>query len=332
MRQRVRRAVVARVVASTASSGRSRSGPGFACSCQTRIASAAARSRTSTACTGVAEELLDEQRRVLIRRDEVGDRAEHGTLAEALALLEQTRRGRREADAVALELLERVDATLQRGERFVGAEQLGARERLALAGLAIGRARGLHLARRGGGRRLRLVHLDLELVVLAPRRWRACPRAAPAPRASAVGALAHLIELAHGALALVLDASHAILQLAQLALGALHGVARFGDGATHLVLRLLMPRELRFRGRGAAPAPARALRAARARSSAICTPLCSPAVASASARWRRAVALRCRSSATAISPRMRCTCSRCALTRRESSFRCASAAARAPCA
>jgi hypothetical protein len=60
----------------------------------------------------VAEELLHEHRRPLVGADEVGERAEHGALAELLALLQQARGRRRQADAVALELLERVHLAL----------------------------------------------------------------------------------------------------------------------------------------------------------------------------------------------------------------------------
>ena len=172
---------------------------------------------------------------------------EHGALAETLALAQQPRRRRRETDAVALELLERVDAALQRGQRFVGAEQLCARDRLALARLAIGRARRLHLAGGGRGGALRGVHLHLQLVVL-PTRDRERVVELRLLLRERVGALAHLVELAHRALALVLHAPHAVLQLAQLALGVLHGVARFGDDSPRFVLRLLMPRELRLGG------------------------------------------------------------------------------------
>jgi hypothetical protein len=98
-----------------------------------------------------------------------------------------------------------------------------------------------------------------------------------------VGALAHLVELAHGPLALVLHASHAVLQLTQLALRMLHRIPRLGDDAPRFVFRFLMARQLRFGGRelGLLAGP---LLAARSRSAAIWTPVCSPADASASAR------------------------------------------------
>ena len=171
----------------------------------------------------VAEELLDEQRATPGRR---AMKSESGPSTapspNRSRSLQQPRRGRRESDAVALELLERVHASLQRRQRLVGAEQLGARERLALARLAIGRrvpppsrsprvGRGFLRAstsacssscsRCAGRERI------VELRLLLGERMRA---------------LAHLVELARGALAIVLHAPRAILQLAQLALGALH--------------------------------------------------------------------------------------------------------------
>jgi hypothetical protein len=56
-----------------------------------------------------AEEALDERRRVGVGGQEVGEWAQHRAVAEPVALFEQPRRRRRQADAVAFERLEPVD-------------------------------------------------------------------------------------------------------------------------------------------------------------------------------------------------------------------------------
>ena len=89
---------------------------------------------------GIAEILLHEQRGTLIGADEVRQRAQDGSVAELDALIEQAGRRRRQSNAIALELLERMHAALQRRQRLIGAEQVGARQRFTLTRLAISRA------------------------------------------------------------------------------------------------------------------------------------------------------------------------------------------------
>jgi hypothetical protein len=86
---------------------------------------------------GRAKKTLDEQRRRLIRADEITQWAEDCAVAELFSFAQQARGGRCETDTLSLERVERVDLSLQRRMHFVGAKQLGARRRLAIARLAI---------------------------------------------------------------------------------------------------------------------------------------------------------------------------------------------------
>src|SRR5258708_35525067 len=81
----------------------------------------------------VSEKLLHEQRGVLIRADEIGERSENRAVAERLALTKQARCGGRQPPAIPLELLERTHAPPERSPRLGPAEPGGARERFPLS-------------------------------------------------------------------------------------------------------------------------------------------------------------------------------------------------------
>ena len=194
----------------------------------------------------IAEEFLHEHGGALVGTDEVGKRSEHGPLAEPLPRT-QERRGRGgKPDAVALQLLERVDATLERRQRLVGAEQLRSRERIALSRRPVGQARRRQLFIRDCDRLVRGIHLTLRRLELAlDERERVVERCA-LERQRRI-ALLHLVELTHRALAVVLDASRALLQRAEFALGALDLLTRVDHAPADVILRLLVQRELGVR-------------------------------------------------------------------------------------
>ena len=61
-----------------------------------------------------AEVPLDDDGRVAVCRQEVGQRAEHRTAAKALALTKYRRCSRRQSDTIAIERLKSVNAALER--------------------------------------------------------------------------------------------------------------------------------------------------------------------------------------------------------------------------
>jgi hypothetical protein len=98
---------------------------------------------------------LHQPRRITVGREEVGERPQHGAVAERVAILEQTLRTGREAHALAFEPLERRDLPFERRMRFHAARQQGARFR-------IGGARGGRSHARALERLLRLLHFGAE--------------------------------------------------------------------------------------------------------------------------------------------------------------------------
>ena len=168
-------------------------------------------------------------------------------LAELLALLEQPRGGRREADAVALERLERVDLALERRARS------RRRERAPRARRPRRRARRARPARAASSSTAPARPARAPAPAPRPRRScsrrdglqcdrraRAAPRRAPSRRCVTSCSLAQ--RRARGRCS---SAARLLAQLARRALGLLHALPRGGDGAPRLLLR----------GRRAAPAP-----------------------------------------------------------------------------
>ena len=92
-----------------------------------------------------AEESLDEQRRRLIRAEEVGQWSEDRAVAELVLLAQESSGGGRKPDAFALERVEGVDLALKRRVGLVGAEELRARDAFLFSRLPIGRTHLLQL-------------------------------------------------------------------------------------------------------------------------------------------------------------------------------------------
>src|SRR5262245_5890038 len=185
-----------------------------------------------------AQEALDQQRRRLIRGDEVGERTDDGSRPELLALLEHTGSGRRESNALAFQCLERVHFALKCRVCFVHTEQLRARGRFLRTRFAILGARllkrllrrGEHLTRPfdGDGRRLELAPDECDGI--AEQR---------AFFLESGGPLRRLVQLASYALAVELHAARAIVELAQSAVGLLDLLTCRRDGGPRLLLAAL---------------------------------------------------------------------------------------------
>ncbi len=185
-----------------------------------------------------AEEAFDEQRRRFVGVDEIAERAEHRALAEAIALAKQARRGRSESDALALQRVERVDPSLDRRVRFVGAEQLGARRRLAFARLAIGRARAFERRHRFGDATTRVIHDHRRVLDFAGDGGQRVGELR-ALLGQLLEALHQLVALLARPLAFDVDASRTILQLSVRALDVVDRRAAPRDHLPRLVLALL---------------------------------------------------------------------------------------------
>ena len=84
-----------------------------------------------------SQEPLDERGRVGVCAHEIAKRAEYCAFAENAALLEQPRCGGRQADALSLQPLERVELRAQSRVQLVGAQQLRTRRALALTRLML---------------------------------------------------------------------------------------------------------------------------------------------------------------------------------------------------
>ena len=285
-----------------------------------------------------AEEPLDEQRRRLIGADEIGQRAEDRAVAELLALAKQSRGGRRESDALALERVERVDLALERRVSVSSARNSSARAaafafaRLAIASRARLRARGRRARRALRAPRRRLAGA-LELARDASRAASAsCARSA----SSCSSALRQLVA-ARDARARDRSRRAAARSCSSRvsALGVLERGARVARPSARVSSSSLLALRERLARRGEQLRP----RTARARSRRCSRSVVTRAPYASPSRRSCFGALAARRARCADAPRRRPSrrgsagrCSRCADTSRSSSVRCASAAARLPCA
>src|SRR5262249_11464586 len=145
-----------------------------------------------------------------------------------LSFAKKTSRRRRETDSLTLQRIQSVDLALERGVNLVGAKQFCSGDPLALARIAIGRARRVERGGRGGGTRARFFHGDagvLELAVDGAQRIAQLR----AFESELLDALRELVAFAARPFAIDLDAARPILQLPEVALGLIQRGAHRGD-------------------------------------------------------------------------------------------------------
>jgi hypothetical protein len=196
---------------------------------------------------------------------------------------------------------EPVDLALNGGPGLVGARDLRAGDRLALACRAHGPASLLERVQRHAELLAHRLGLLARVLGVAARHPEPLARGAELAL-QRVAPVREFLALARRRVAVDLQPPRLLAQLARLPVELLEPLPGGGDRAARLVSAATRSASCSVASATAARAsPCSA--AARARSSAVRAPNAWPSSRSRSARSRRDTALRCRSSATAISPR-----------------------------